>query len=684
MSLVTAGRQSACLFALLACGITQASESERRYSILLVGNPAGEQRSTYHDDGSVHIEYSFTDRGRGPDLTARYRLDKAGVPVTVAIEGTDYMAATVNETFAADESGASWKSTADLGESDRAGFYVSLDGPPEESALLARALQAAPGQQLDLLPSGRAHLETVESIELDDGRSIRHVEIHGLGFEPEPLWIDADGRLFALVSSWFSVIEAGHEDLLDRLGARQEDRQAQRFAAMTGAARIPLPDRLVIDNARIVDVRAGRIRNENAVVVEGGRITQLLPPDAPRPDGARRIDAGGQTLLPGLWDMHTHLSLMDGPLNMANGVTTVRDLANDHDELLRIIDLFETGRAVGPAVLRAGIIDGDGEFAGPTPARISDAAGAARWIDFYADEGYQQIKIYSSVPVPLVADMAARARERGLRVSGHIPAGMWAEDAVRAGYDEIQHINMVFLNFYKDVTETRNPDRFIKVAERGADLDVDSEEFRDFVALLRANDVAVDPTVAIFFDMFTQVPGEPKLTQAAIHASLPSQVARQSLKGGLAVPPGERERYAASARRMLDVIAALHAADVQLLAGTDALAGFALHSEMNLYADAGIPPMDVLGIATLESARVMGADNEVGAVEPGLRADLILVDGRPDKDMSQIRRVTWVMRDGVAYDPAVLRELISIAPLASVSHAPDGADELVVMTGTGP
>jgi imidazolonepropionase-like amidohydrolase len=135
---------------------------------------------------------------------------------------------------------------------------------------------------------------------------------------------------------------------------------------------------------------------------------------------------------------------------------------------------------------------------------------------------------------------------------------------------------------------------------------------------------------------------------------------------------------------MLDVIAALHAADVQLLAGTDALAGFALHSEMNLYADAGIPPMDVLGIATLESARVMGADNEVGAVEPGLRADLILVDGRPDKDMSQIRRVTWVMRDGVAYDPAVLRELISIAPLASVSHAPDGADELVVMTGTGP
>ncbi len=656
-------RIAAFLALLMTTGVTHASESDRKFTVLLVGNVAGQQRSVYGEDGSVSVEYSFSDRGRGPGLSANYQLDNAGLPVSVIIRGHDYMAAPVNETFSIENGNGSWQSAADQGESARPGFYVSLDGPPEESALLARALLEAPGQALDLLPSGRARLETVESMDLGDGRTIRHVEIHGLGFEPEPLWIDSEGRLFAQVSSWLSVIEAGRESIVDSLEARQNERQGLRFSAMSETARIPLQDRVVIDNARIVDVRAGRIRIENAVVVEEGRITALLPPDTPRPEKAQRIDAAGQTLLPGLWDMHAHLSLMDGPLNIANGVTSARDLANDHEGLLRIIDLFETGRAVGPSVLRAGIIDGDGEFAGPTPARITDAAGASRWVDFYADQGYQQIKIYSSVPVPLVAGMTAHARERGLRVSGHIPAGMWAEDAVRAGYDEIQHINMVFLNFYKDVTETRNPDRFIKVAQRGADLDINSTEFRSFVALLRANGIVVDPTVSVFFDMFTQVPGEPRRTEAAIHGSLPSGVARQSLKGGLEVPPDQRERYAESARRMLDVIAALHEAGIQLVAGTDALAGFALHSEMNLYVDAGIPPMDVLGIATLESARVMGADDEVGAVEPGLRADLILVDGRPDKDMSQIRRVTWVMRDGAAYDPSVLRKLISVAPL---------------------
>jgi hypothetical protein len=172
--------------------------------------------------------------------------------------------------------------------------------------------------------------------------------------------------------------------------------------------------------------------------------------------------------------MHAHLDLMHGPMNVAAGVTTARDLANDPAQLGQIIAQFDDGSAIGPRVFTAGIIDGPGEFAGPTKAPAGTEEEAAHWVGFYAECGYPQVKLYSSLPPSLVPFIAERAHDRGMRVSGPIPAGMWAEDAVRAGYDEIQHINMVFLNFYKDVTETRNPDRFIKVAERGANLDLES------------------------------------------------------------------------------------------------------------------------------------------------------------------------------------------------------------------
>lgn len=645
--------------AVLACAPVDAADT--RHVVMLVGNPVGEQIVTQSASGELTVRFRFSDRGRGPETTSEYRLDEAGLPLSATTEGVDYMKAPVRETFRRDAGAGAWTSGADSGRSRRGGFYLSLDGPPEEVALLARALLAAEDGRLDLLPTGSARIERVERVTLAR-RELQHVELHGLGFEPTPLWLNPDGSLFALVDGWFALVEEGQEAIAKELEARQNARRDARFAAVARRARNIPAGAVLIDNARILDVRTGTVREENAVLVEDGRIAALLGAGDRRPAGATVVDAHGQTLLPGLWDMHAHLDLIHGTLNIAAGVTTARDLANDHDKLSRAIAQFDSGEAVGPHVLRAGIIDGTGQYAGPTPARVEDEADALRWVDFYADHGYQQIKIYSSVPLPLVPVITRRAHERGLKVSGHIPAGMWAEDAVRAGFDEIQHANMLFLNFYKDVTETRNPDRFTKVAERGADLDLASDAFRDFVALLKSHDVVVDPTVGTLLDLFVHVPGRPAPTVAAIYERLPAQVARGTLKGGLAVPEGQEQRYAASAQRMLDVVKALHDAGVRLVAGTDALPGFALHAELEIYARAGIPPAEVLRIATLGAAEVAGVAQEVGAIEPGLRADLVLVDGQPDRRMSDIRKVVRVMKDGVFYDPAVLHEAIGVSP----------------------
>ena len=637
------------------------ADEARTYSVLLVGNEAGTMTLDQSTDRAT-IEWAFNDRGRGPDIKAAWTLDEAGWPVSLTISGVDYMKATVGESLENKRGVRSWTSAADSGQSVTPGFYMSLDGPAGELWLLARALLREEDHALPLLPSGEARLERVGTHAFDNGLELQQVEIHGLGFEPEILWLDDEGALFAIVSGWLGVVLEGHEDLASRLNDIQDARRNARFRVIADSARTTPGEPVLIDNARIFDVASGTVLDANAVVVDGDDIAALLKPGDERPQGVMTVDAERRTLLPGLWDMHTHLDLGDGPLHLAAGITTVRDLANDHEQLMGIIDAIENGNVVGPHVLRAGFIDGTGPYAGPTKARVENLEQAIEWIDFYAAEGYQQIKIYSSVPVDLVADMAQHAHEFGLRFSGHIPAGMWADEAVLAGYDEIQHVNMIFLNFYRDIVETRNPDRFIKVAERGADLKTDSPPFREFTQLLLDHGTVVDPTVAVFMDLFVHEPGHLAPSLASAEGRLPPQVGRGNLKGGLPVPAGWEERYAASAAKMLEVIGVLHAAGVPLVAGTDGMAGFTLQAELKYYQRAGISAPDVLRMATLGSAEVMGLQERVGRIATGQRADLILVPGEPDRNIADIENVDWVMKNGEIIDPAALYRALSIRP----------------------
>jgi hypothetical protein len=209
-----------------------------------------------------------------------------------------------------------------------------------------------------------------------------------------------------------------------------------------------------------------------------------------------------------------------------------------------------------------------------------------------------------------------------------------------------------------DVTDTRTPARFTEVAKRAADLDLESAEVRAFIAKLRDRNVVVDPTVAIFETMFTSRAGTMSPTYVMVADRFPPQVRRYFLTGGLPVPEGMDERYRASFRRMLDLVAALHRGGVKIVAGTDALAGFSLHRELELYAQAGISNADVLRIATLTPAEILKRDHDLGTIEPGKLADFILVDGNPLANISDLRNVVTVVKDGQVFNAAELyREL---------------------------
>jgi imidazolonepropionase-like amidohydrolase len=284
-------------------------------------------------------------------------------------------------------------------------------------------------------------------------------------------------------------------------------------------------------------------------------------------------------------------------------------------------------------------------------------------VDRYAKLGYVQIKLYSSLDPKLVPPVVKRAHELGLRVSGHIPNGMSAEQAVRAGFDEIQHANFLVLNFLDPKIDTRTPARFQEVAKHGAELDLGSPRVKSFIALLKEHHTVSDPTLATFEGMFIGEPGKVDPSLAAVADRLPPQVQRGLYSGGLNPPDDQKQRYRDSYRTMQNLVKALHDAGVTIVAGTDALAGFTLHRELELYVDSGIPAPEVLRIATLGAARVMKRDQDLGSIAPGKLADMVLVDGDPVARISDVRRVVLTVKDGTTYDPNAIWATLGVKPV---------------------
>jgi imidazolonepropionase-like amidohydrolase len=400
------------------------------------------------------------------------------------------------------------------------------------------------------------------------------------------------------------------------------------------------------------------------VVIEGERIAAVgKASEVAIPAAATIVEGAGKMLLPGLWDMHGHVSDDDGILDLAAGVTTVRDLANDTDTVLRYQREHAAGRLIFPRLILAGFMDGPGPYAGPSKVLVDSEAEARAAIDRYAELGYVQIKVYSSIRPELVPGIVAHAHAKGLRVSGHIPAFMRASQAVAAGFDELQHINFLVLEFLFDkVQDTRTPVRFTAVAEHAAGLDLEGPAVQAFIAQLVERKVVVDPTVSVFEGMFLDQPGEMSPVYAAVADRLPVQVRRGGLRGGLPMTAENQSRYAASFEALLRLTGMLHRAGVRLVAGTDAMAGFALHRELENYVRAGIPAPEVLQIATLGAARIMGRDGELGVIAPGMLADLVLVDGDPAASISDIRKVELTVQGGRVYRADKLYRALGIAP----------------------
>src|SRR5580704_1023547 len=638
------------------------------WMLLIDKTPGGQDAMWTTPDGAIHEFFQFNDRGRGPKTYSTYRLDGRGIVTFEETQGVDYMKNPVNETFSVKGADATWKNQSEDGHGSAAGrFFVGLDAGPASSYVLAQGLLKN-GGKLPLLPGGEASLKELKTIPVEaNGKKVivTLYQVDGLDFSPTYLWLDDQHNAFAAVQGWSGLIRAGFESTFGTLYKTQDEIQSARAASLAKHLTHHPAGDLVIKNVTLFDSATAKTVPAQRVTVRGERIASVdAESGQTASSGAQVIDGTGKMLLPGLWDMHQHFSPDNAFLDVAAGITTGRDLANSIDELSRLKKHIEQGEQIGPRIILAGFIDGPGPFEGPVKVLAATPEEARERVDHYADLGYVQIKIYSSVKPELVPVIVDEAYKRGWRVSGHVPSGMIAEQFVRDGADEIQHMNFVFLDFMPDVTETRTPARFIEPGKRAAGIDLNSAQVNQFIALLKEHHTVIDPTMAIWEATYTDRPGTIPRQDAFMFDRLPLQVQRGSKAAGqaLPVPDAATDRlYRASYANFVRMVKKLYDNGITIVAGTDQGSGYSLHRELEIYNEAGIPAPEVLRMATLTAAQIMKRDSELGSIAPGKLADMILVNGDPTTKISDIRNIETVIKGGAVMYPAELYPAMGVS-----------------------
>ena len=658
---------------LAMAGGAQAAQTLRYVALVDGGKQAGRQTVVEGEDGITRTTFIFKDNGRGPELEEEFSLNPDGTFRSYRVTGTSTFGAPVDERFELVDGLARWKSTSDQGEQRVAegAQYSPLGGTPAVVSVALAALAARDDGRLPLIPSGTLSVRKVADAQVrrgDEARTVQLLAITGIGFAPTFVWAtdQARPRLFAYIYPGFlQLVEDGWEANADALEEAQKAAEAEALVSLQQRLAHPLAGSTLIRNARVFDSEQARLGPASDVRLAEGRIVSVLAAGKDTASANQVIDADGRVLLPGLFDMHAHVDRWSGGLQLAAGVTSLRDMGNDNATLQQVMAEERAGTLLMPRIVAAGFLEGESEQSARSGFVVSDLDGAKQAIDWYAANGYPQLKIYNSFPKDILAETVAYAHERGLRVSGHVPVFLRAQDAVDAGFDELNHINQVVLNFMVGPdTDTRTLERFYLPAREAAGLDLDSPAVQDFIATLVDRQVVMDPTLATF-EFLHQRNGEITPIFAGIEDHLPPDVQRGRRAAEMDIPDDATgARYRESFQRMVEFVGRAWRAGVPLVAGTDEVPGFTLQHELALYVRAGLTPSQALQVATWNGAKYSGVLDTLGSIAPGKLADLVLVDGDPTTDIGDIRKVAAVIKGQTAYYPSEILTELGVRPFA--------------------
>jgi imidazolonepropionase-like amidohydrolase len=597
----------------------------------------------------LKADFKFTDRGTPVPLSATLTMDKDLTPLAFEIKGKISRFSSIENTVHGRSAGAV---TIPPGENF---FDIQGYAPVSVQMMLVRywRLHGSP-KTLKTLPRGEVQIEDqgTETFTIGSRKvQLDKLSVRGLIWGMESLWMDSQDHLVALVSvdaemDHFEAVAEGYEDgLAAFVTGAARDGMANLAKVAAGFTAQPASVTAIV-GGRLID-GTGKPAIENSVVIlKGGKIAAMgSAASTPVPEGAQVVDAQGKSVLPGLWEMHAHFEQVEwGPIYLATGVTTARDVGNEREFIVAVRDAIAGGHGIGPRLAMAGVVDGSGPFALGV-IRVDTPAQAREQVQKYKAAGFQQIKIYSSVKPEILKVVTAEAHRRGMTVTGHIPFGMNAIQGIEDGMDQINHVEYL---------------TSIMVDPKSQTIDPDAPKVKKVIKLLLAHHIVVDPTLALM-EMITHPLDHP------ISAFEPGilKVAPELREGleTMGMPPQKTEQSAATLRALVATVRLLHQAGVPIVAGTDqAVPGFSLDREMELYVQAGFTEMEAIQAATLVPARAMGMEKDSGTIEVGKRADVILVDGNPLENIRDIRKVSTVFAGGKMYQPAALWSSVGFKP----------------------
>ena len=447
------------------------------------------------------------------------------------------------------------------------------------------------------------------------------------------LWLDAEGRMamFATGSGGglsFKTVRAALLPLRDELMDVATRAQMAELTRITSRTHAVAEGTVALVGATLVDATGAPAVPNATVVVQNGRIVAVGPSASTLvPQGARRVDVAGKTIVPGLWDNHAHLHQIEWiPTYFAAGVTSVRDMGSEWPLLVAMRNAIRSGKISGPNLYFAGLIDGPGpqgfgEFSAATP----DEGRAI--VRRYHQMGFEMIKIYLALAPDVTAAICDEAHKQGMTCTGHVPTSMDLHAAIDSGMDQIAHFPV-----------------------RG---DLTSDSGKKQLAHFVAKKTIFDPT-ASWGEIGGKSAQEPMQNIQPVMQHLPSPLLQNRI-AGLGQSPTDTATSHARLARTLANLKAAHDAGVPLITGTDeGIPAYSVYREMELYAKAGFTNMEVLQAATSVAARAMRVDADVGTIEKGKRADLLVLDANPLDDISNIRTVRFVMKDGKMFESAAL------------------------------
>ncbi len=426
---------------------------------------------------------------------------------------------------------------------------------------------------------------------------------------------------------------------------------------------------VAIRGVRLVDGTGGPVREGQTVLVADGRIQAVgADGEVAVPDGARVIDGAGRTLMPGFVMTHEHLFYVSGdgryntnsssfpPLYLAGGATTIRTAGSMEPYTdLKLRDLIDAGQRVGPRMDVTGpYLEGEG-LPIVSVHGAADADEIRDMVRYWADAGVTSFKVYNLLSRDMLRAAVEEAHARGLRVTGHLCSITYRE-AADLGIDQLEHGFLAATDWVPDKEPDRCPAGGAATQSYAA-LDLDSPAFRDLVQHLVERGVAMTSTLTVF-ETFT--PGRPEAPQGALDALLPQLRDAYVQRWEQVQQQGSSSPWSTVFAKGMAMEKAFHDAGGLLTVGTDptgyggVVAGYSNLRAIELLVEEGYDFAEAIRIATLNGAKALGRDDELGTVESGKRADLVLVRGNPVTDVSAIEQVELVFKDGVGYDSAKL------------------------------